>query len=240
LDGGPGVFGQGGAGSLPVVAGGFNGGGAGSAFSGGGGGGGGWYGGGAGGSCLFIAASTPGAGGGGGGSSFAAPEVTDAVFGVAAAAGDGSVTLTWAPATGGAVGPCDPLISACGGSSPDGESAPLLAPGSSGEDAAAVGQARMPDLRGRLRATWDGAALHIRLRVHISRPRLVTPFDVEISGPDFTRTVRVRPRGRWTVLVELTIPLSDPTSGRVVARIDPGDAVTEAREHNNTVSARIR
>jgi hypothetical protein len=98
----------------------------------------------------------------------------------------------------------------------------------------------MPDLRGRLRATWDGAALHIGLRVQISRPRLVTPFDVEISGPDFTRTVRVRPRGRSTVLVELTIPLSDPTSGRVVARIDPGDAVTEARERNNTVSARTR
>jgi hypothetical protein len=98
----------------------------------------------------------------------------------------------------------------------------------------------MPDLRGRLSAIWDGSALHVRLRVHISRPRLMKPFEVQVSGQDFSRTARVNPRGRRAVLVELTIPLSTEPHGRVVAKIDPGDLVTEARERNNRVSARIR
>lgn len=147
--------------------------------------------------------------------------------------------LTLSPAgAGGIQAPCDPQLAACGRTLeiPD---EPVLAPDSRGDDGAAVGQPRMPDLRGRLSATWNGA-LTVRVGVLITRPRLVKPFDVEIRGLDFARTVRVRPRGRTSVLIQLTIPLQHMPSGKVVARIDPGDVVIETRERNNTPSARIR
>ena len=80
----------------------------------------------------------------------------------------------------------------------------------------------------------------MRLRVGIIRPRLVKPFDVELRGQGFTRTVRVHPRGRTSVLVQLTIPLSHTPSGKVTARIDAGDAVIETRERNNSVRSRVR
>jgi len=134
--------------------------------------------------------------------------------------------------------PCDALLAVCG-SRPESPDEPLLAPSSPSEDGPAVGRARMPDLRGHLTASWDGSALHVRLRVRISKPRLVKPFDVEFRGQGFTRTVHIRPRGRTSVLVQLTIPLSHQPSGNVTARIDTGDAVLETRARNNTVRARI-
>ncbi len=105
----------------------------------------------------------------------------------------------------------------------------------------AVGSNRMPDLSGRLAALWDGARLEVVLRLRIFKPKLVHPFDVELRGRDFTRTVRVAPHGRSRVTLELSIPLSESPAGtRVVARIDPGKKVLEARERNNTAVARVQ
>jgi hypothetical protein len=97
----------------------------------------------------------------------------------------------------------------------------------------------MPDLRGQLSATWDGSALAVRLRVLINRPKLVKPFDVEIRGRDFIRTLRLRPRGRNSVLIRLTIPLAQTPLGRIVTRVDAGDVVLETRERNNMLSVAI-
>lgn len=134
--------------------------------------------------------------------------------------------------------PCDAQLTVCG-SRPESPDEPLLAPSSPRDDGPAVGRPRMPDLHGVLTARWDGSALHVRLRVRISKPRLVKPFDVEFRGQGFTRTVHVRPRGRTSVLVQLTIPLSHVPSGKVTARIDAGDVVLETRERNNTLRARV-
>jgi hypothetical protein len=51
--------------------------------------------------------------------------------------------------------------------------------------------------------------------------------------------VRVRPRNRTSVLIEVTIPLAHAPSGKVTARIDPGDAVIETRERNNTLTSAV-
>jgi hypothetical protein len=144
----------------------------------------------------------------------------------------------WSSAAGGPA-PCDPLLTACG-SAPEPQDEPLLAPSSQEDDSPAVGRPRMPDLRGLVSATWDGTALRVRVQVLVTRPRLVQPFDVKIRGQNFTRTVRVRPRGRTSVLVKLSIPLSHAPTGRVTATIDSGDAVSEFRERNNAASAAIR
>lgn len=133
---------------------------------------------------------------------------------------------------------CDPQLAACG-DEPKSTDEPPLAPSSPGEDGPAVGRPRMPDLGGRLTASRDGGALEMRLRIRITRPRLVRAFDVQLRGPGFTRTVRVRPHGRASVLVRLTMPLSRTATGKLTARIDTGNAVTETRERNNTVRARI-
>lgn len=149
------------------------------------------------------------------------------------------LTLSPAGGAGGIPASCDPQLLACA-SIADSPDEPLLAPSSSGDGGAAMGQPRMPDLRGRLSATWNGSALTVHLRVIIRRPKLAKPFDVEIRGQDFTRTIRVLPRGRTSVLIQLTLPLSHTPSGKVIARIDPEDAVIETRERNNTPSARVR
>lgn len=142
------------------------------------------------------------------------------------------------PAAGDPPAACDPLVARCGGR-PEAPDEPLLAPGSQSEDVPAAGRPRMPDLRGRLGARWNGSALEVRLRIRIARPRLARPFDVELRGEGFARTVRVLPRGRRSVLVRLTIPLSHAPAGKLTARIDAGHAMLEARERNNTVRAQI-
>jgi hypothetical protein len=100
----------------------------------------------------------------------------------------------------------------------------------------------MPDLSVvSLRAWWDGSRLHVLLRIRVVNPKLARPFDVELRGADFSRTIRVRPRGRSHVNVDLWLPLGESAvNTRVVARLDPGKNVLEARERNNSASTRVR
>jgi uncharacterized repeat protein (TIGR01451 family) len=147
------------------------------------------------------------------------------------------------PPTPGGVSSCSPLYQIC-------QLPPLGPPATAplapqddegGGGGPAVGRNRMPDLSGRLAALWDGARLEVVLRLRIFKPRLVQPFDVELRGRGFTRTVRVAPHGRSRVTLELSIPLSESPAGtRVVARIDPGKKVLEAHERNNTAVARVQ
>jgi uncharacterized repeat protein (TIGR01451 family) len=136
---------------------------------------------------------------------------------------------------------CSPLYQICQLPPLGPAATPPLAPPAGGEDAPAVGHNRMPDLSGRLAASWDGARLEVVLRLRILKAKLVQPFDVELRGRDFTRTVRVAPHGQSRVTLKLSIPLSESPAGtRVVARIDPGKKVLEARERNNTAVARVQ
>jgi hypothetical protein len=138
---------------------------------------------------------------------------------------------------------CSPLFAICQlpPLGPAATAPPHPHDGEGGEGGPAVGSNRMPDLSGRLAVLLDGARLEVVLRLRISKPKLVQPFDVELRGPDFTRTVRVAPHGRSRVTLELSIPLSESPAGtRVAARIDPGKKVLEARERNNTAVARVQ
>jgi DNA-binding beta-propeller fold protein YncE len=137
---------------------------------------------------------------------------------------------------------CNPLIQICGLPGEAESGPPPLAPDAGGEGGPAVGLNRMPDLAvAGLWARWDGSRLHVLLRIRILKPRLAKPFDVELAGDDFARTIRIRPRGRSHVNVNLWIPLdTSPVGSRVTAHLDPGKDVLEARERNNARSARVQ
>lgn len=151
-----------------------------------------------------------------------------------------------APPEPGPEGPtCDPLVRPCnppptsGGQSPSGDQPPAWPPTES-EGGPATGQARMPDLRGTVSASWDGSTLHVVLRLRIDKPRLVTgSFAVNLAIPGvLDRTVRVSPNGRTTLVRSIDIPASaltgNPEGARLVARFDPARRIAEFRERNNT------
>lgn len=139
---------------------------------------------------------------------------------------------------------CDPLLAQCVPQSPSPGPPPGAPPTSSG-DGAAVGQPRMPDLRGTVRATWDGETLHVELRVCAARPKLVRrAVDVRLTiAGVLSRQARIGLRGRGCATKEIGVAAGamsgDPAGKRLVARLDPNGRILETREQNNVATIRI-
>ena len=153
---------------------------------------------------------------------------------------DGAVAVFERPKKdeGGGSGP--PPDDGLGGSGGPTDAPPPAAPPASDDSGVATGRPRAPDAGGSLAVTCVAGAIRAVINLRLVRPRYASPFDVRVSAPalGIVRTVRVVPRGRTRIVVRVTL-VGACTAPRIVARIDAGNRIREANEHNNTLVARV-
>jgi hypothetical protein len=156
--------------------------------------------------------------------------------------GDGQ-TAGHDPAAHPGTGSCDPLLAACGAFAQEPE-APAFAPSpSESDEAPAAGPPAMPNLRARAGADWQDGVVRVRVRVLISRPKLVaSPFRVRVRIPALgvTRELPLSANGKRvrTLLLAFDGPAS-LVGKRVAVTVDPAGRILETRERDNTVRALI-
>jgi hypothetical protein len=158
--------------------------------------------------------------------------------------GGASNALSFTYTTGvGVPGPCDPLVKPCAGPGHGQPGTPAFAPPADGGGGAAVGQARMPNLRATVSGRWRDGTVRVTVRVLVSESQLVQRWflvRVRIPSLDVSREVRVRAHAKQVVTLRLRFAASASATGkRVLVRVDPTNRILETSRKDNTASARI-